>query len=77
MDAEGGEDLDIRLDDFGKRIGRERGTILEGIGEAGRNNVDSQMKCNTVLMQDLEKNLIFSPLLSDSSIFVTNFAVAC
>ena len=77
MYAEGGEDLDIRLDEFGERIGRERGTILEGIGEAGRNNVDSQTKCNTVLMQDLEKNLIFSPLLSDSSIFVTNFAVAC
>ena len=32
---------------------------------------------NTVLMLDLEKNLIFSPLLSYSSNFVTNFAVAC
>ena len=77
MHAEGGEDLDIRLDEFGERIGRERGTILEGIRKSGGNNVDSQTKCNTVLMQDLEKNLIFSPLLSDSSIFVTNFAVAC
>ena len=34
MHAEGGEDLDIRLDEFGERIGRERGTILEGIREA-------------------------------------------
>ena len=77
MHAEGGEDLDIRLDEFGERIGREWSAILEGIRKSGGNNVDSQTKCNTVLMQDLEKNLIFSPLLSDSSIFVTNFAVAC
>ena len=77
MYAEGGEDLDIRLDEFGERIGREWSAILEGIRKSGGNNVDSQTKCNTVLMQDLEKNLIFSPLLSDSSIFVTNFAVAC